>query len=292
MSVDNVADELGREAVSPEAIRLGGISPSWLADQLDEQGVLRLRDVFSNEWLEAMRASVTDRIARHGDGDFLVQQPDDEIGSPAHRLMSEPTLHRLFEDATRLRRPKARSAGNFQCHIHIRNGMAPKAPSNLFHYDFSVMTMVIPIFIPHATVGNCGELAAFGNKRPFRRFVATHLVDKILTHNSLYRRHLVKKVNNAPEKYLVDLEPGDAYVFWGYRHLHGNLECAPGLLRATLVLVFDEVHSDSWALKLLWRFSRSRRDIGRFEYSPTAAADSESGMTERSSALPADARTS
>ena len=40
--------------------------------------------------------------------------------------------------------------------------------------DASILTMVIPIFIPRAEVGNCGELAAFGNKRPFRRFAVTH----------------------------------------------------------------------------------------------------------------------
>jgi hypothetical protein len=264
--------------MNPEVIRLDGISPSWLANQLDQQGVVRLRDVFSNEWLEAMQQSVINRIANHGDGDLFIARPDREIGSPAHQLMSDPALRRLFDDAARLRRPKAGPAQRFQCNIPVRNGIAPKMRSNLFHYDPSVLTMVVPIFIPHATVGNCGELAAFGNKRPFRRLVATHLVETVLTHNALYRRHLTKKVNNTPEKYIVALQPGDAYVFWGYRQFHGNLACAPGLLRATLVIGFGEVHS-GWAMKVAWRFSRSRRHIGRLQYSPTTPADSTRPVT-------------
>jgi len=74
---------------------------------------------------------------------------------------------------------------------------------------------------------------AFGNRRPFRRFVATHLVETALTQNSVYRRRLVKKASTAHDRYLVELQPGDAYVFWGYRQSHGNLPCEPGLLRAT-----------------------------------------------------------
>ena len=51
----SMAAEYVAGAADQEAIGLGGISPSWLANQLDELGVVRLRDVFSDEWLEAMR---------------------------------------------------------------------------------------------------------------------------------------------------------------------------------------------------------------------------------------------
>jgi hypothetical protein len=256
--------------VNQEVISLGGISGSWLANQLDNDGVVRLQGVVSNEWLEAVRVSVTDDIAGHGDGDFFIAQADREIGSPAHQLVSDPALRQLFSDAARLRFPKAASAQDIRGSIPVRPGTAPKTRPNLFHYDASVLTMVVPIFIPRATIGTCGELAAFRNKRPFRRFVATHLVDTILTHNPLYRRHITKKVLDAPEKYIVPLQPGDAYMFWGYRTLHGNLVCAPGLLRATLVIQYGQVHSDSRALKMVWRFSRSRQDMNRFEYLPAS----------------------
>ena len=152
-------------------------------------------------------------IASNGDGDLVIMGPDREVGSPASQLMSDPALRRLFDETTRLRISTVGPTPKFQCNIPIRHGIAPKLRSNLFHYDPTVVTMVIPIFIPHATVGNCGELVAFGNKRPFRRFVATHLIESVLTHNSPYRRRFIKKVRNAPAKYIVELQPGDAYVF-------------------------------------------------------------------------------
>jgi hypothetical protein len=260
--------------VNAEVIRLDGISASRLANQLDNDGVVLLRDVISNEWLEALRVSVTDHIADHGDGDFLIGQADHEIGSPAHQLVSDPQLQQLFNETARLRLPKAVAGQHIQCRIPVRAGTWPKFSSRLFHYDTSVLTMLVPIFIPRAAIGSCGELAAFGNKRPFRRSVASHFVDLILTYNPVYRRRVTKAVLDAPEKHIVDFQPGDACVFWGYRTYHGNLTCAPGLLRATLVLQYGQVHSDSWALRVAWTFSRSRRALRRFQYRPDSAVES------------------
>lgn len=257
-----------------KVISLDGISASWLANQLDNHGVVQLRDVISNEWLEALRVSVTDHIRNHGEGDFLIAQADQEIGSPAHQLASDPGLQQLFTETAKLRGPKTGAAQNIRCGIPVRAGTGLKARTNLFHYDVSVLTMLVPIFIPRAAVGSCGELAAFGNKRPFRRFVASHLVDLILTYTPLYRRRVTKAVLAAPEKHIVDFQPGDACVFWGYRTYHGNLPCAPGLLRATLVVQYGEVHSDSMALRVAWRFSRSRRAMRRFQYRPATPAES------------------
>jgi hypothetical protein len=256
--------------------RLDDVSPSWLARGIDDEGVVRLRGVFSPEWLAAMRASVADHAARHGDGDFYVARADHETGSAAHRLVSDPEVRRLFSETAGHRWPETASAGKgIRCSMFVRAGTGPKLGSNRFHYDDAVLTMVVPIFIPHGELGRSGELATFGNKRPYRRFFGSHLVDQILTYNSLYRRHVAKMVLDAPEKHVVDLEPGDAYLFWGYRTFHGNFDCADGLLRTTLVLQYGEVHADSRWKKVAWQLSRSRRDVRRWQYRPSAPADAE-----------------
>ena len=259
--------------MNAELIKLGNISASWLANRLDNDGVVQLRDVISDEWLESLRVWLTDHIADHGDGDFLIAEADQEIGSPAHQLVSDPALQQLFRETASLRLPEAVAGQQIQCGIPVRAGTGRKFRSRLFHYDTSVLTMLVPIFIPRAELGTCGELAAFGNKRPFRRSVASHLVDLILTYNSAYRRRVTKAVLDAPEKYIVDFQPGDACVFWGYRTYHGNLNCAPGLIRATLVLQYGEVHSDSLALRVAWTFSRSRRALNRFQYDPDTTGE-------------------
>ena len=93
------------------------------------------------------RVSVTDYIAGHGDGGFFIAEADHEVGSPAHQLVSDPALRRLFSETAQLRWPKAGSAQNMRCGMPVRNGIAPKARSNLFHYDASILTMVVPIWV-------------------------------------------------------------------------------------------------------------------------------------------------
>jgi len=271
----------GQQEVFGEFPSLADVSPSWLANELDDRGVVRLKGAFSAKWLDAMRASVVDSMAVNGDGDFYLDHADFEIGSPAHQLVSDPAVRRLFTETTNLRRPHIGSSEDaMRCSMLVRAGTARKAPSHQFHYDPCILTMVVPVFIPDASFGNNGELAAIVNKRPFRRFHATHLFDTLATHNSLYRRAFTKRVHGAPDRHVVPLEPGDAYLFWGYRTFHGNLAVAPGLLRTTLVLKFGQVHpADSWTSRMAWRLSRSRRDLRRFEYVPAPPARPELGHT-------------
>jgi hypothetical protein len=267
--------------VNTEVHGLGDVSPAWLANELDDHGVVRLGEVFSDDWLDAMRTLVAAYIAANGNDDFYVDHADHEIGSPTHQLVSDPAVRRLLTETTGYRRPRTDSTDDaMRCSMLVRAGTARKAPSHLFHYDPCVLTMVVPIFIPQGALGTCGELAVLRNKRPFRRFHARHLIDTVLTHNSLYRRHVTKRIHGAPEKYVVELRPGDAYLFWGYRTFHGNLSCAPGQLRTTLVLKFGAVHSaSSWTSKAAWRLSRSRRDLGRFQYLPPLPTGSEPSRT-------------
>jgi hypothetical protein len=266
--------------VTSAHIRLDGVSPSWLADELDSAGVVRLTDVFSAEFVDALRASVTQHVAGHGEGDLLIAEPEREPGSPVHELVSDPAVQRLFRDTVAMRWPRVGVGQDIKCGIPVRAGTGEKAGTNLFHYDANALTMIVPIFIPRADVGSCGELVAFANKRRVRRFVASHLADMLLAYNPLYRRRVTRRVLEAPEKYVVDLTPGDAYVFWGYRTYHGNLVCARGLLRAVLVVQFGDVHAGSRTMSLVWRMSRSRRAVRRFRYRPESqlAGDETGGL--------------
>jgi hypothetical protein len=251
-----------------------GISPARLADDLDDRGVVRLRNVLSDAWLTAMRESVAEHIAANGDGDFYVARADRESDSPAHRLVTDPAVHRLITETARLRRPDA-GDDRIRCSMLVRNGFALKARTHMFHFDPNVLTMVVPVFIPDAEFGSCGELAAFGNARPYRRFAATDFVEKALKQNGVYRRRITRRVHRDPSRHVVPLEPGDAYLFWGYRTFHGNLSCAPGLLRTTLVLQYGQVHpADGWVMRTAWQLGRSRRYLHRFEFRAPAQTGS------------------
>jgi hypothetical protein len=234
-------------------------SVTELAERLDREGIVCLEDAVSHEWLEAARKNVKHYIAKYGNRDFLVSAPGEDINTPAHELVGNHATQRVLQQLTAARWPRANRA-----HAHIANGLAVrsgsegKAESSLFHYDGGIVTMLVPIFIPDAGFGRSGDLVAVPNKRPFRRLLLSHAFDKALTHNAIYRWWFARKVFREPLRYLVDLKPGNVYLFWGYRTLHGNLPCAPDLLRATLILHYGEPHRDSATLSLARSWSRRR----------------------------------
>ena len=123
--------------------------------------------------------------------------------------------------------------------------------------------MVVPIFLPDAMPGNAGELVGLFNKRPFRRLVLANIVDKTVGQSHLYRKRILGKLDESGYLHRVDMEVGNAYLFWGYRSLHGNMPCESGALRATLLLHFGRPHGSSEALTAAVRIGQSLRTLGQ-----------------------------
>jgi hypothetical protein len=244
--------------VAEVAIRLTGISALELVKRLDTEGVVCLEDVISAEWLDAVRDAVPAYIAANGDQDFLVADIGNEKTSPTYNLVNDPELGLLFSSVAEAGWPGVRDSQQIHSGLTVRSGLSEKAPPMLFHYDASVLTMVVPIIIPEEEFGTCAELVAVPNRRPFRRFLVSHAIDKLLTHNSWYRKRIARQAIGNPQENIVDLRPGNAYLFWGYRTLHGNFPCAPGLVRVTLILQCGEVHRQSAVLSLARRFGQWR----------------------------------
>lgn len=244
--------------MAQNAIRVDGLSIPDLVKRLNTDGVICLENAISPEWLDAVRAAVPQYLAQHGERDFLVADVGDDVDGPVHQLTANADLNSLFASLADAGWPRRANTQILQSGLTVRSGWTQKAPPMLFHYDASVVTMVIPIYLPKAEAGASGELVVIPNKRPFRRFLISHAVDKLLTHNSVYRKGIARAAFRKPEDHVVDLEVGNAYVFWGYRSLHGNLPCAPGYLRVTLILQFGEVHRQTAALSLIRSIRRRK----------------------------------
>ena len=88
------------------------------------------------------------------------------------------------------------------------------ASSHAFHFDAAVVTMLVPLFIPTAGPGRSGQLVVLPNRRRFRRSAVIDLVEEISTQNPLYRNRTMPRVYGSPDDYLVEMKPGNVYLFW------------------------------------------------------------------------------
>ncbi len=238
--------------------------PAAIAQQLDETGVVCLQDAVPQEWLTCARANVEDQLLAHGVHDHFIRSPGGEDHTAAEGFITSPSVLSLLREVSRIRFPDnpddLELTGSA---LRIIAGPRGEGDAYWFHYDASVVTMVVPIFLPDAGPGNSGELVGLFNKRPFRRSVLANIVDKIVGQSQFYRIRILRRLDDTGYLQRVDMEVGNAYLFWGYRSLHGNMPCESGALRATLLLHFGRPHGSSEALTTAVRIGQSLRSLGQ-----------------------------
>jgi hypothetical protein len=220
-----------------------GLSIPEVAERLDRTGFVCLENVISPDWLKDARENVKSRLAEYGEHDFCIIRASNETDTPAHHLVSDPGVRAIFENLARARCPRGVDENDeIYSVLRVLAGPEREATSFKFHYDAAVVTMLVPLFIPTEGAGRSGDLILFPNRRPFRHSVTLNMFEKVITQNRLYRKRILREFNRAPEQYSVQLKPGNAYLFWGYRTFHGNGPCAPNTVRATLLLHYGNPH--------------------------------------------------
>jgi hypothetical protein len=215
-----------------------------VARSIQSQGYALLPDVVSSRWLNAARhyASTIDRPDTH---EVLLEALTARDSPLIDLLHSDTQLRDLLESVAVDLHPDCDPRDrHLDVSVRIVNGPDPSGRPLWFHYDATVVTMVLPIDIPDAGPGNSGELVLFPNRRPFRRFAITNIVEKMVMQSNAYRRRV------SPERTttVIPLAPGSAYLFSGYRSYHATMPCPAGTRRVTILLHYKDAHSGSRAL--------------------------------------------
>jgi hypothetical protein len=219
-----------------------------VADEIENNGAACLSAVLTESWLCAAQECVQSYLPINGRDEVFIEHPAADKHAFVHRLVIDPRLEALLESVASAGFPNLR-AGNqdIQCSIRILVGPGEHRKPLWFHYDRSVVTMVVPVVIPNVGSRISGELILCPNRRPYRRFVMANIIEKLVSQNDLYRRQFARRLYDTGTK-VIALQPGNAYLFWGYRTYHATFPCARDALRVTLVLHYGNVHGTSRVL--------------------------------------------
>jgi hypothetical protein len=241
------------------------VSAAEVAEEIDSRGAACLTAVLTAEWLQAAQECVRSYLPTQGDHEVFVEDPADDQYAFVHRLVIDPRLEKLLESLAFAGYPRLNGDNqDIECAVRILVGPGDPGKPLWFHYDRSVVTMVIPIVIPDVGSRISGELVLCPNRRPYRRFVITNIIEKLVAQNDIYRRRFIRKLGNDPDATrVVALEPGNAYLFWGYRTYHSTFPCAPGALRVTVILHYGDVHGGNLLLTSAQRAAAGIRNSKR-----------------------------
>ena len=223
-----------------------GVGVPELVALLDKRGAVCITGLIQQKWLDWARADVTSRLKRGNQSSQYVFNPAAVSGSAAHHLADDQSVRDLLTGLAAARlRPTADPHAAIDSALNIFAGPSQDRRTPSFHYDAHTVTMVVPLFMPDPDEGSTGQLVIFPNRRPFRSSVLVNIVEKAMTQNRLRSARTLRRIRQDRDDHILDMQPGNAYLFWGYRTYHGTLPSASSELRATLLLHCGAPHGDS-----------------------------------------------
>jgi hypothetical protein len=241
----DMQDVLALPDISGEQVEL-------LGRQIDATGFAVIPGYISGNTLSALRTMVSSIVAKAGGQYAVLTGRDDVAGTVLDVIGADPRfkglMHRIYEAG---RKKPAPTQSLYQV-LRCISGETGHGQAYFFHYDSYVVTALLPIMIP--SEGQRGDLIMRPNNRSVRSAYLFNLFDKILVDNSFAQKIFRKRAleNKAGFK-KVQIEPGNLYLFWGYRTLHANEACDPQQIRATALFHFGDPHMGSGLRKLTGR---------------------------------------
>jgi hypothetical protein len=217
-----------------------------LVSEMEKNGFAVLNDFLTSEQLVQARTYVMQEVNQREREFFAIHGVEAMEGSLLGSLGASAALRQMLAEIYRV---GARAAASDEERvfpvIRCLQGESGWKESHFYHFDATLVTMLVPLFIPTGDA-HCGDLISFPNIRPVRRNVLVNIVEKGILHNRISQKLTALAVKRRWLKPMtVKLVPGNAYLFWGYRSLHANELCNPHKLRATALYHFGDPHRDS-----------------------------------------------
>jgi hypothetical protein len=210
--------------------------------------------------LEDLRQFVETAVASNA-GEYVVFTGEKAVaGTLLARLSSSPAFVKLLREV--YEQGSGHAAPNqslFQV-LRCLKGKSGLKHAFYFHYDSYVVTALLPVIIP--SEGSAGHLVMAPNRRPVRSSYLINLFDKIILDNPATQfllRHAFR--SGLLKLKQIPMVPGNLYLFWGYRTVHGNEPCDPDKIRATALFHFGDPHTDSRVRRFTGR-AKSRARVG------------------------------
>jgi hypothetical protein len=244
-----------------------------LAADMDTRGFAKLSDAVPAHELEQLRAWTDEQVLKHN-GEYFAYHGEQALsGSLLASYWTDPLFKSVLTGLYRHAARKEPVSEQIFPVLRCVQGYQGRRESNCFHYDASLVTALIPVFIP-AEGDERGDLMLFPNIRRVRAWVLINVIEKLLLQNTFTRSWIIKGMQRDWLKpYILRLEPGNVYFFWGYRTLHANKACSPQAKRATALFHFGDPHAGSLATRLILSINqgRARRTSNKAGTQPPAS---------------------
>lgn len=229
-----------------------------IAKEINSKGSSCITNFLTQEQLSSLQQHVRIDAEKHN-GQYFAHHGGAAIESSLIGVLgAAPEFREILASLYQAGTGKAAYSDEILKVLRCVQGNSGRRESNCFHYDASLVTVLLPIEIPQDGVDR-GDLIIFPNLRRMRSNVLFNVLEKALLQNALSRKLITKAIRHhllKPER--LQLVPGNLYLFWGYRTLHANEPCDPASRRATAILHYGDPHAGSFATRLILKLNQRR----------------------------------
>ncbi len=212
-----------------------------LVTDLNTTGYAMIPNYIEPATLTRMQDFVRAEIAKAGNEYVGLNGPKAVAGSGLDELYYTPAFNNLIKTIYKLGTGKTPPEQELLHVLRCLAGQTGQKHAWMFHYDSYVVTALVPIVIPKE--GRSGDLLMFPNTRTIRTAYLLNALDKVALDNKLTQKLLRRTVERNPDKPVrIKMQPGNLYVFWGYRSIHTNEPCDPENVRATALYHYANPH--------------------------------------------------
>lgn len=231
---------------------------SLIIHQMNTRGSSCITNFLTSEQLSALRERVELDASKHN-GQYFAHHGGDAIESSLIGVLgASPEFRAMLEYIYHAGAGKAVYNGEILKVLRCVQGDSGLRESNCFHYDASLVTVLLPIEIPQRGTVR-GDLIMFPNLRHVRSSVLTNVLEKALLQNKLSRKLISAAIrHDLLQPLKLQLIPGNLYLFWGYRTLHANEPCDPASRRATAIFHYGDPHAGSLTTRLILKLNQRR----------------------------------
>jgi hypothetical protein len=217
---------------------------------IDTKGYHVEENFFSNVEVEILRNFVDIKLKENNYQYFFLTSNTIENNLLNNKLFFEK-IDKLLKSLTIEFVKKINLKDEIYKVLRVVTGKKSNKVSLKYHFDAHLLTLLIPIYIPNRENSENGNLVIYRNLRKLHKNMLRNIFEKIFFQSWLFSKIL--KLNYVKKKlneHILKLNPGNVYIFNGFRTLHTNLNIDPVDIRATLLVHYHDVFADSFLVKL------------------------------------------
>ena len=225
-----------------------------------DEGFVCIEDILDEKLINEIKSEIKKFIVDNGNPNYLsITNPLNKDFLSLKKLQNEINLIEFTENLTKKYLSNLLNSKKFNNVLKkdklysVLRYVSGTQASYGFHYDKTVITILVPISIPKIDINKSGHLIAFPNSRKIRKINFFNFIDKIILQNNITKK--LFSLKNFSSDSIKIMKEGNIYIMNGYKTIHGNYPVDQSQKRITLLLHYGNPHINSKLLKTITFFT-------------------------------------